>query len=164
LFDPTIHLANREVKASSYENPRFVDVTIKASKMDPYRQGVKIYLGRAPGDLSPAAAALNYVIKRDYKPGSFFLFGDGRPLMRDRFARVVKRALTATGLDWRLYFSQSFTIGSKPFRILLSRPGEVGECSILPAHSYTAVGSLQCCRMLVRTSGHVLARNSSVRP
>ncbi len=42
-FDPTVHLAHGDVKVSSYEDPSFVEVTIKASKTDPYRQGVKVY-------------------------------------------------------------------------------------------------------------------------
>ncbi len=35
-FDSTVHLAHGDVKVSSYEDPSFVEVTIKASKMDPY--------------------------------------------------------------------------------------------------------------------------------
>ncbi len=111
-FDPTVHLAHGDVKVSSNEDPSFVEVTIKASKTDPYRQGVKVYLGRAPGDLCPVAAVLSYMVERGDREGPFFLFGDNWPLTRDRFVNSVKKALTAAGLDCRLYSGHSFRIGA----------------------------------------------------
>ena len=63
-FDSTRHLVFGDVRLSSYQDPQFVVVQIKASKMDPHRQGVSIYLGRTQGDLCPVAAVLSYMVQR----------------------------------------------------------------------------------------------------
>ena len=111
-FDPTVHLAHGDVSVSSYQDPQFLQVRIKASKTDPYRQGATIYLGRAPGELCPVAAVLGYMVSRGTEPGPFFRFTDGRFLTRDRFVEAIRRALTTMGHNCAHYAGHSFRIGA----------------------------------------------------
>ena len=111
-FDPTRHLAFGDVRLSSHQDPQFVVVKIKASKTDPYRQGVSIYLGRTQGELCPVAAVLSYMVQRGTQAGPFFLFRDNKPLMRERFVVAVRKALTIAGYNASLYAGHSFRIGA----------------------------------------------------
>ena len=85
---------------------------MKASKTDPFRKGVVVYLGKAPGPLCPVAATLHYMVGRGTMGGAFFRFTDGRLLTRDRFVAAVRTALTAAGLDCSQYEGHSFRIGA----------------------------------------------------
>ena len=44
--------------------PSFVQVQIKASKADPFRHGVTIFIGATHGPLCPVAAVLSYMVRR----------------------------------------------------------------------------------------------------
>ena len=87
---------------------------MKVSKTDPYRQGVKIYFGKAPGKLCPVAAVLGYMAIRGTQPGPFFIWSNGKFLTRERFVEAVRRArraLTASGHTGAHYSGHSFRIG-----------------------------------------------------
>ena len=55
-FDPARHLAFGDIRVDSNQDPRHVAVRIKASKTDPYWQGVTVYLDHAPSEQCPVAA------------------------------------------------------------------------------------------------------------
>ena len=44
-YDPTVHLNFADVSVDYLDHPTIVQLSIKQSKTDPFRQGVKIYLG-----------------------------------------------------------------------------------------------------------------------
>ena len=111
-FDGAIHLAYGDVRADNVVTPQYLEVRIKASKTDPFRKGVVVYLGKAPGPLCPVAATLHYMVGRGTMGGAFFRFTDGRLLTRDRFVAAVRTALTAAGLDCSQYAGHSFRIGA----------------------------------------------------
>ena len=77
-FDPSIHLTPKDVKVSDLQDPRWLVVRIKASKTDPFRQGVSIYLGRTRNDLCPVSAVLGYMVQRGMQDGPFFRFEKNR--------------------------------------------------------------------------------------
>ena len=77
--------------------PQYLVVRIRASKTDPFREGVSVYLGRTKSDLCPVSAILFYMVRRGTAPGPFFRFSDGRCLTRDLFVSGVKSALQAAG-------------------------------------------------------------------
>ena len=85
---------------------------IKASKANPFRQGVLVYVGRTNKPLCPVSAVLAYMIMRGKAPGPLFIFQDGKPLSRPRFVTEIKRALSAAGIDPKPYSSHSFRIGA----------------------------------------------------
>ena len=43
-YDPTFHLCYGDVKLDEIRNPSYIEVTIKASKTDPFWKGVAVYL------------------------------------------------------------------------------------------------------------------------
>ena len=96
----------------SHSSPSYLAIRIKASKTDPFRQGVTINLGRTNYRICPVAAVLSYLVKRGPTPGPLFTFNDGRYLTHDRFVRAVREALTATGVDTVKYTGHSFRIGA----------------------------------------------------
>ena len=111
-YDPAVHLSYGDVKVDEVRKPSYVEVTIKASKTDPFRKGVKVYLGTTGVALCPVAAILSYMVSRGSRPGPFFAFSDHRPLTRDRLVKEVRQAMQVSGLDDKLYSGHSFRIGA----------------------------------------------------
>ena len=68
-------------------------VNIKASKTDPFRKGVSIYIGRTNNGLCPVAALAAYFASRGSGPGPFFQFSNGSPLTSESFVTKVRDAL-----------------------------------------------------------------------
>ena len=77
-FDDSSHLAAGDVRVDSTSDPHYLQVNIKASKTDPFRQDVFVYLGRTNVDVYPVANILAYMVLRGSAPGPFFnlLMGD----------------------------------------------------------------------------------------
>ena len=70
-------------------DPRVLGVRIKASKTDPFRQGITIFLGKVASDLCPVSAVLAYMVAKRTRSGPLFAFRDGSPLTRQRFVVAV---------------------------------------------------------------------------
>ena len=87
-------------------------ITIKASKTDPFRQGIEIFVGRTHTDLCPIEATLAYLAVRGGTQGPLFTFADGRFLTRDRLVHHVRDALSTAGVDCTAYAGYSFRIGA----------------------------------------------------
>ena len=111
-FDPQVHLAFADVAVDCRSAPTAIQVRIKASKTDPFRQGVTIHIGVAPGPLCPVTAVLSYMVARGSSPGPLFSFEDGRHLTRERFATAVRSALSSAGYTAGDYAGHSFRIGA----------------------------------------------------
>ena len=84
-YDPAVHLSFRDVRLDNTMDPQFLEVTIKASKTDPFHQGVQVYLGRTNTDLCLVAAVLTYMVYRGTDSGPFFRYTRIRALTRERF-------------------------------------------------------------------------------
>ena len=111
-FDSSTNLAYGDVCVDNVVAPRYLEVKIKASKTDPFRRGVSVYIGVAAGDLCPVAAILDYMVRRGPAAGPFFLSQNGKFLTRDRFVTAMREALTLAGFDPTLYAGHSFRIGA----------------------------------------------------
>ena len=111
-FDHSVHMAFGDVRVDSRLTPIYLVVNLKASKTDPFRQGVQIYLGRTNAKLCPVSAILNCMVKRGAAGGAFFSFGDGKLLTRDRFVKAVRSALEASRINPSNYAGHSFRIGA----------------------------------------------------
>ncbi len=61
-FEADRHLAVGDVRLSRYQDLHYVEVHLKASKTDPYRQGVTIFLGRVQSRLCPVSAVARYMV------------------------------------------------------------------------------------------------------
>ena len=111
-YDPSAHLTVKDVQINSRENPTVVKVLIKASKTDPFRKGVSIFLGRTYNGLCPVAAITAYLASRGPDPGPLFRFRKGSYLTREAFVRSVRVALTRAGMDAQCYSGHSFRVGA----------------------------------------------------
>lgn len=111
-FDEGVHLMFDDVAVDSTANPRVLKVRIKASKTDPFRVGVNIFVGRTGNELCPVAAVLAYMVLRGPGAGPFFRFQDGRHLTRARLVDKVKEAIAAGGVDCSPYSGHSFRSGA----------------------------------------------------
>ena len=111
-FDAEAHLAVGDVRVNDPSNPEFLEVRLKASKTDPFRLGVSIYLWKAHSDICPVTAVLAYAVQRGQAPGPSFQFTGGHPLTRARFVEAIRRALQAAGVSADHYAGHSFQIGA----------------------------------------------------
>ena len=65
------------------DTPTVIQVTIKQSKADPFRQGVDLYnaiIGKTGKDICPVCAIIPYLVIRGAKPGPLFTFADYLPV------------------------------------------------------------------------------------
>ena len=111
-YDPSSHLSVGDVALDSLSDPKVVQVCIKASKMDPFRKGVTIYLGKTGDDLCPVAAIAPYLAVRGCSQGPFFRWASGVPLSREMLVVKIREALKPSGVDVTRYSGHSFRIGA----------------------------------------------------
>lgn len=111
-YDSGAHLSVDDVAVDCLQNPTSVKVRIKASKTDPFRVGIDIFIGRTGGPICPVAALLTYMVERGKGPGPLFIFKDGKPLTRAKFVTKVKEALKSAGVDSTAYSGHSFRSGA----------------------------------------------------
>ena len=88
-FDPRSHLCFEDVQVDSRESPPLVQVRIKASKTDPFRQGVTLLIGKTNDCLCPVTAVLAYMVTRGSSPGPLFTWEDKRFLTWESFVGAV---------------------------------------------------------------------------
>ena len=112
MFDPESHLAFTDIAVDNRAKPSSLKVTIKASKTDPFRQGVSLNIGAAGGPLCPVEAVLSYMVARGSSEGPLFIWEDGRYLTRERFVASMRTALSRAGYTAKDYAGHSFRIGA----------------------------------------------------
>ena len=66
-YDPSAHLSFGDVLVDNTVDPHFIEVQIKASKTDPFRKGVSVYLGRTCSDRCPVAASLAWSVVQVFR-------------------------------------------------------------------------------------------------
>ena len=108
-FDGSIHLTYSDVKVDSHMSPSYLEVRFKASKTDPFRKGVSVFLGWTDGALYPI---LDYMARRGPGDGLLLSFSDGRLLTRERFVAAMRRALETAGVNVSTYAGHSIRIGA----------------------------------------------------
>lgn len=111
-FDEAQHLTVQDVAVDSLASPSMLRVKIKASKTDPFRLGVDVFVGHTGCPLCPVTAMLNYLIARGSEPGPLFMFADKKPLTRPRFVERTREALRKAGVDSSHYSGHSFRSGA----------------------------------------------------
>ena len=111
-FDPAAHLTFDDVKVDNITNPTLLKIRLKASKTDPFRNGIDIVVGRTNNKLCLVTAVMAYLSARGNGPGFLFKFQDGRHLTKPRFVEAVRQALGRAGFDPKSYTGHSFRIGA----------------------------------------------------
>ena len=112
MIDPTSHLTVHNITVDNASHPQVVRVHIKASKTDPFRKGVHVFLGRTADPLCPVAALLAYMAIRGRAPGPLFIMAHGAFLTRDIFVHEFRKALSIAGFKQAKYAGHSFRIGA----------------------------------------------------
>jgi len=111
-YDPSVHLSYEDLLIDSKDCPSVVQVHIKRSKTDPFRKGVRLWLGKTDAEVFPLKAILPYMVTRYTKPGSFFITADNKSLTRQRFYSLLFTLLNKIGLPATDYNTHSFRIGA----------------------------------------------------
>ena len=111
-FDAATHLTREDLAVDIPGSPTVFRVTLKASKTDPFRRGVALYIGKGVPDLCPVKALVSYLLVRGERAGPLFIFEDGRFLSRQRFVGEVRGALGKAGINSSKYCGHSFRIGA----------------------------------------------------
>ena len=89
-----------------------IQVTIKQSKMDPFRVGCKLCLGKTGMDICPITAILPYLAMRGDSYGLLFVLANGLYLTRQRFSSLLSATLQKAGIDSKGYNTHSFRISA----------------------------------------------------
>lgn len=115
-FDPNIHVTRSSIRfMPSTINPDHVILTLPASKTDPFRKGVTIYISSAPNSPSTCpVSALLHLFTVDPRPlnSPLFITSDHNPLTRSRFIARLHKALLDAGLQPHGYSGHSFRRGA----------------------------------------------------
>ena len=98
-YDPEGHLSEGCVSLDSQNEPSVVRVHTKASKTDPFRKGVFVYLGKTRNELCPVAAVASYLAVRSRQSGPFFRFASGTSLSWELFVKHAREAFAL--MMWR---------------------------------------------------------------
>ena len=111
-YDPEVHLSVLNVAVDNKVRPQLLQVTIKQSKTDPFRQGVSLFLGKTGLPICPVEGILPYLVIRGNQPGPLFIMKDGRKLTRQLFSSSLDTILKELHLKNGLYNTHSFRIGA----------------------------------------------------
>ena len=60
-YDKSVHLSLSDIALDSWASPKILRVHIKQSKMEPFRQGAIIYLGKSYKEICPVTAVVPYL-------------------------------------------------------------------------------------------------------
>jgi hypothetical protein len=110
-FNPAVHLSLADIEVDVPSAPSAVLLGIKASKTDPFRKGVKLFLARTDGPLCPVSALAHYLRGRGGAPGPLFIFADGSPLSRIHVTNWLRSLMAAAGVQGN-FSSHSYRIGA----------------------------------------------------
>ena len=111
-FDPQVHLCLADIVYVHNETHNYIEVQIKASKTDQYRQGTRVALGATGTPICPVSALLDYLTIRGNRPGALFINENGSPMRRGQFVIKVQQALQQTGVVGHHFNGHSFRIGA----------------------------------------------------
>ena len=77
-YNKNTHLSIDDILVDNVSSPRWLEIRIKASKTDPFRKGVSIFIRITGNNICPVATIIDYRVRRGSHPGPFFYFSDGR--------------------------------------------------------------------------------------
>ena len=135
------------------ERTRMV-VHIKASKTDPFREGISLSTARTGSSMCPVRAIKKYCQVHPNMAGPLFRSSTGQYLTRAMMSRLVKNTLKANNINSDRYSSHSFRIGAaasatsagipdRTIKTLGRWPSDCYQRYIhLPLHTLTSIPSL----------------------
>lgn len=113
-FDSTLHLTLSSI-AFAVDNSYFT-ITLKASKTDPFRQGITIYVFKVNNSVCPVALMQKYLkiryLAAAHNSDPLFVTPGRQVVTRIYFIDKIKILLSRLGYDPKLYSGHSFRIGA----------------------------------------------------
>ena len=76
-YDPSRHLSLSDIAVDDRKKPCLLQLSLKESKTDPFKQGVKVYVGATDNQVCPIKAMLAYLNRRGKQPGPLFITKEG---------------------------------------------------------------------------------------
>ena len=107
-FDPSVHLCFQDLAIDNPRSLSLLQVILKQSKTDPFRQGVQLLIGKTEADLCPVAGLL---ASERFRSGLSRSLPRGHYLTHLQLVEAVQSALVKAGLDQSRYCGHSFRIG-----------------------------------------------------
>ena len=111
-YDPQVNLSLSDLSFDVHRAPTVVCLRIKQSKLDPFRQGVDVYIGATRKAVCPVDALLRYLEIRSSTTGPLFIHADAIPLTRASLVSNLKQALCQVGIQLNAFNGHSFWIGT----------------------------------------------------
>ena len=111
-YDASVHLSVADIAVDNSKFPSVVMVTIKASKTDPFRKGVNLYLGKTGASTCPVEAIRSYLCMRGTSYGPLFRFADKRLLTWQQFVEALRDKLKQANIAQDQYCGHSLRIGA----------------------------------------------------
>jgi hypothetical protein len=114
-FDAAVHLTRDSIRFFEEGGVVYMELTIPASKTDPFRGGVTITIAAAPNSPStcPVRAMKHLFDIHPLPPNApLFAHADSSPLRRSEFIRTLEERITAIGLDQSGFSGHSFRRGA----------------------------------------------------
>ena len=111
-FDPKWHLSVNDVATDNLSKPTVLQIHIKGSKTDQWRQGAFLVVGHTNSHICPVKAVLAYMAVRGFKEGPLFIDNKGSPFTQQALISSLRTTLTKAGIDCSYYSGHSFRIGA----------------------------------------------------
>ena len=121
-YDPSRHLSLNDMAVDNRKNPRLLQLHLKESKADPFKQGVKVYVGATDSPVCPIKAMLSYLSKRSKKQGPLFITKEGTGWTGAMFRAGLKSLMADLQLDKHCYNTHSLRIGAATSASLAKLP------------------------------------------
>ena len=97
--DPTWHLSINNVAIDSLSHPTKLQIYIKASKTDQWRQGVYLIVGSTTSHVCPVKSLLTYIAIRGFKDGPLFINQNGTTFTQQSLVSSLRVTLSQVGID-----------------------------------------------------------------
>jgi len=111
-YDSSHHLSLEDIAVDSKRKPRVLQLLLKQSKTDPFKQGAKVYLGATGSTICPIMAVLSYLAKRSSWSGPLFITKEGKGWTSAIFRAALKSLLGELKVNKQCYNTHSFLIGA----------------------------------------------------
>ena len=107
-YDKAVTLSRKDIVMRK----NTIQVTIKASKTDPFCVGMTIFIAATGYPVCPFQALEKYLYYCKCHKGPLFKFSNGNYLTRQALASIVKKGLASYGISPSAYSTHSFHIGA----------------------------------------------------
>ena len=107
-YDKAVTLSRKDIVMRK----NTIQVTIKASKTDPFQVGMTIFIAATGYPVCPLQALEKYLYYCKCHKGPLFQFSNGNYLARQALASIVKKGLASYGISPSAYSTHSFCIGA----------------------------------------------------